>query len=103
MENIKETNEPEFIELDEINVIIKIPQDSARIDLTAHILDDDGHVVKVCKTLRSEDIREARRDFLDNVEEGDDYDARYIITDEGRAWLEKMENLKNDEVHCVCD
>lgn len=90
MEDHKGTKEPEFVELDEINVIMKIPKEAARIDMIVHILDDDGNVVKVQSTLKPEDIREARKDFLENVEAGDDYDTRYVLTDEGRAWLEEL-------------
>ena len=32
----------------------------------------------------------ARQAFLDNVEDGDDYDARFVITDKGMDYLEQL-------------
>lgn len=78
------------IELDEINIILKIPKDSARIDITAHIINEDGNLSKVKRSLNPGDIHECRQDFLDNVEFGDDYDGAYVITDKGREYLEQL-------------
>lgn len=103
MEDTNETKEQIEVELDEINVIMKIPKDAARIDITAYIIDDNGDVSKVSKTMKASDIYEMRKDFLDNVEGGDDYDARYVITEEGLEFLEQLEKQKNDKIHCVCD
>ena len=36
-----------------------------------------------------------RRDFLSYVPEGDEYDAVYTLTDEGRAELERL--MKEDD------
>lgn len=83
--------EAKEIELDEINIIVKIPKDTARITIHAVVLDDDGSPLGVSKTLNPEDIRQARQDFLDNVEDGDDYDALFVLTDAGREWLEQQE------------
>ena len=103
MEDSNETKEQREVELDEINVIMKIPKDSARIDITAYLIDDNGDVSKVSKTMKAGDIYEMRKDFLDNVEDGDDYDARYVITEEGLEFLEQLEKQRNDKIHCVCD
>ena len=83
--------EAKEIELDEINIIVKIPKDAARITINAVVLDDDGSPLGVSKTLNPEDIRQARQDFLDNVEDGDDYDSLVVLTDAGREWLEQQE------------
>lgn len=83
--------EAKEIELDEINIIVKIPKDAARITINAVVLDNDGSPLGVSKTLNPEDIRQARQDFLDNVEDGDDYDALVVLTDAGREWLEQQE------------
>ena len=47
--------------------------------------------MKVTKKLAVSDIHDQRQAFLDNVESGDDYDARYVLTDEGREYLEQLE------------
>ena len=84
----------EYIELEEMNVIIKIPKDSARLEIRSYIFDEDGEVTKVGNAYNAEDIRRARADFLDNVEFGDDYDAVYTLTDLG---LEIAEQIKRGE------
>ena len=86
-----EQSSGETIELNEINIILKIPADAAKLEITALMLDENNDVVKVVKQLGLEDIHEARRDFLLNVGEDDDYDVRYVLTDEGRAYLKQLE------------
>ena len=79
------------IEVDEMNVILKIPKNSVRIKLEAVLLPDDGDkLITVYKRLNLEEIRKARQDFLDNVEGGDDYDAVYVLTDKGREYLDGL-------------
>lgn len=80
----------EIVDLDEINIILKIPKDAARIELVVHMFDDEGEHMKFKKVLGANDIRDARQDFLDNVEDGDDYDARYVITEAGLEYLEAL-------------
>lgn len=80
----------EEIELDQINIILKIPKRAARLDLTVHLFDDEGEPMKVHSAFDAESIRDMRQDFLENVEDGDEYDARYVITDEGRKHLESL-------------
>ena len=99
----KKSKEPQEIKLEEINVIMKIPKDAAAIDVTARVINDNGKMIKVTKTLKSEDIRKMRQDFLNNVEDGDDYDVRYMITEKGREWLKQLEKQRNDEIHSVCN
>ena len=82
------------LELEEMNIILKIPKEAVALEVTASLLSEDGKVMKVKTSLSVSDIRDRRQDFLDNVECGDDYDARYAITDEGREYLEQMEQLK---------
>ena len=79
------------IELEEMNIFLRIPKEAVALEVTASLLDEDGKVMKVSTKLSVSDIREKRQDFLDNVEDGDDYDARYVLTDEG---MEYLQNLK---------
>ena len=82
--------EKKTIELEEMNVILRIPVSSASVTVTAMVIDENDELVKVCRRFSAEDIRAARQVFLDNVEDGDDYDARFVITDEGMGYLEQL-------------
>lgn len=84
----KKTSGPETVELEQINIIMQIPKEAVSLEITAQMIGPDGKLMKVKKMLSILEIQEAREDFLSNVEDGDDYDVRYVITDEGRAWLE---------------
>ena len=79
------------IELEEMNIFLRIPKEAVALEVTASLLDPDGKLMKVKTSLSVSDIRDRRQDFLDNVEDGDDYDARYVLTDEGRAYLERLQ------------
>ena len=103
MEENKETKEQVFVELDEINVIMKIPKEAVKLDVTAYIINDDCELTRATKILKADDIRKMRQDFLDYVEDGDDYDAQYVITDKGIEFLEQLEKQRHDKIHCVCD
>lgn len=77
------------VELEEYNIIIKIPKVAADLTVTVNYI-EDGKVVTAIKHLSVADIHEARQAFLDNVELGDDYDARYVLTEEGKQLAEKL-------------
>lgn len=79
------------IELEEMNIFLRIPKEAVALEVTASLLDPDGKLMKVKTSLSVSDIRDRRQDFLDNVDLGDDYDARFVLTDEGRAYLEDLE------------
>ncbi len=68
--------------LKEMNVILQIPEEAAAIDVTAHILRGEK-VLSVTRSFNAEALRKARQDFLDNVEDGDDYDPVYRLTPKG--------------------
>lgn len=82
--------EKKTIELKEMNVILRIPVSSASVTVTAMVIDENDELVKVCRRFSAEDIRSARQVFLDNVEDGDDYNARFVITKEGMSYLEQL-------------
>ena len=86
----KKKAEPKTMELEEMNIFLRIPKDAVALEVTASLLDEDGKLMKVFKKLAVSDIRDQRQDFLDNVEDGDDYDARYVLTDEGRTYLKQL-------------
>ena len=82
--------EDKTIEVEEMNIILRIPKSAASVTVNAVIIDEDDNALKVNRRLSAEDIRKARQDFLDNVEDGDDYDARLVLTDEGMKYLKKL-------------
>ena len=84
-------DEHKTVELEEMNIFLRIPKEAVALEVTASLLDGNGKVQKVKTSLSVSDIRDRRQDFLDNVEDGDDYDARYVLTEEGKAYLESLE------------
>lgn len=84
----------ELVELDEMGIIIRIPKNCKKFKIKATV-DIEGVDTKVTRKFSFEDIMTARQDFLDNVEFGDDFDAKFQVTEEGLRWLE--EQLKNKE------
>ena len=83
------------VQLEDMGVILRIPKEAVRLEMTVLILDEDGNLQKVCAEFSANDIREARQAFLDNVEMGDDYDAVWQLTEKGRRQLEEMK--ENEE------
>lgn len=81
------------IELEEMNVILRIPAEAASVTISAVVIKGDKPV-KVKKKLNLKDIHQARSDFLDNVEDGDDYNARFVITEKGRRYLEQLKEAQ---------
>ena len=78
------------IELDEMPIILKIPKDSVAIELISTMLDENGDLMRVSRRISVSEIHQYRQDFLDNVEFGDEYDAVYTLTEEGRALAEAL-------------
>lgn len=79
----------ETIELDQINIILPIPKQTVSMDLTVKVMDGDT-IQTVYKPFTISDIHDMRANFLDNVEFGGDYDAVYTITEEGKRYLEAL-------------
>ena len=86
----------EALDLDLINIIAQIPANTSRLTLTAQYFDSDGNPVKVASVMNASDLYEARKDFLENVEDGDDYNVRYAVTEEGLRWLEEMKQKRQN-------
>lgn len=81
----------EEVALEEMNIILRIPIEAVSVTVTAKVIEkDSGDLLEVQRKLTTQDIFKARRDFLDYVEDGDDYDAKFVITDEGRRYLEEL-------------
>lgn len=82
--------ENNVIELEEQNIIMKIPADAIHLEIVAKVVDADGNVQQVSASHTFTDIRQMRQDFLDNVEGGDDYDVVYTLTEKGERLLEDI-------------
>lgn len=82
------------IQIEDMGVILRIPKEAVRLEMTVLILDEDGNLQEVCAEFSVSDIREARQAFLDNVEFGDDYDAMWQLTEKGRRQLEEMKGTE---------
>ena len=87
----KKNESGKTIELEEMNIFLRIPKEAVALEVTASLLDANGKVMRVKTSLSVSDIRDRRQDFLDNVDLGDDYDAHFVLTDEGRAYMESIE------------
>ena len=69
-------------------IIIRIPENTVRLEITASVMDEDGNIVTANTILYPNDIYDARKDFMDYVGD-DDYDGRalYVLTEKGRREL----------------
>lgn len=83
--------EKQEIELDQHFIFMSIPEDTVALSITATLLDDNGNPYQVHSKMTASDIFQARKDFLDHVEDGDyfDDDVRFVLTEKGREWLEQ--------------
>ena len=82
------------VELEEMNIFLRIPKDAVALEVTASLLDGDGKLMKASNKLSVSDIGKRRQDFLDNVEFGDDYDARFVLSEKGREYLDEIYERK---------
>lgn len=86
----------EVVDLEQINIIVKIPKNTVFLEINPTVIDGKDILQKYTKEMDLGEVNKARKDFLDNVEDGDDYDGYYVITDKGREWLNQLEGI-NDE------
>lgn len=84
-----------------INIIVKVPAETVACGFTAKLL-QDGKLVEAHMEMSPKEFRQARQDFLDNVEGGDEYDFTYTLTEEGRKYADKLMGVqKNGETGTV--
>lgn len=72
-----------------IHIIVQVPKDTVTVSFDAKLL-QNGKLVTAHMDMSAEEFRQARQDFLDNKYGGDDYDAVYALTEEGRKYAEKL-------------
>lgn len=85
-----EKKEPQDLDCELINIIVKVPKDTVACRFIAKML-QDGKLIEAHMDMSPEEFRQARQDFCDNVEGGDEYDKVYVLSEEGKAWLDKRE------------
>lgn len=76
-------------EIEEMNIIIRIPVGTTKMKLKCSV-DIDSKEIKAEKKLSLQDIQKARKSFLDNIPDGDDYDSPWEICDEVKQLLEQL-------------
>ena len=79
-----------------IHIIVEVPIDTVTCSFTVKRL-VDGKLEEAHMDMTAEAFRQARQDFLDNVDAGDEYDAVYMLTDEGLAYLEQKEKAEEND------
>ena len=85
-----EKKEPQELDCELINIIVKVPENTVACKFTAIMITDTGKLQDAEMTMNATEFRQARQDFLDNVEGGDDFDKVYRLTEEGKAYVEKL-------------
>lgn len=69
-----------------INIIVKVPENTVACGFTAKML-MNGELKEAHMDMTPEEFRQARQDFCDNVEGGDDYDKVWVLTDKAKREL----------------
>lgn len=87
-------NKKDIVELEEESVIIRIPKNTVFLKLEATVVDNEGELKRYRISMPLEDIKNARTYFEEEVGD-EDYDAKWILTEEGRRYLEQLEEMKN--------
>lgn len=69
-----------------INIIVKVPKETVACRFMTKLL-LNGELKEAHMEMTPEEFRQARQDFLDNVEGGDDYDGVWVLTDKAKREL----------------
>lgn len=86
-EDTKVENEIQEDEL--IHIILPVPKDTVTVSVTAKMI-QNGKLIEAHMDMTPEEFRQARKDFLDEVEDGDDYDKVWTLTEEGLNHLNQI-------------
>ena len=76
----------------EMGILLKIPINTITMSMTVRFINSDGEVKQQTAEFDHSDIIDFRRDFLDNVEFGDDYDAIYKKKKKGIQYQKLLEH-----------
>ena len=69
-----------------IHIIVQVPKAAVTVSFDAKLI-QNGKLVEAHMDMTPEEFRQARQDFLDNVEAGDEYDVVWTLTDEAKKML----------------
>ena len=94
MDIIKNSESGSLVDLELIPIIVKIPKETANLKLISSLFDEKGIKHEAEINLNVSTIQECRQDFIDFVGD-DDYDATYVLTEEGKKYLEELRNKDN--------
>ncbi len=82
----------EYIELNEHRAMINLPENTVELTVTAKVF-EGGELRTVSLTYGMSQVREmfekADKGYIDD-------DDQFVITEKGLAWLEELENERND-------
>lgn len=83
-----EENENEYVELNERNIVIRVPENTVKITLKCRVY----HENELIDAMRELEMSEVQDAFRLADEYYDDPDVRYAITDKGMEYLDKLDN-----------
>ena len=86
--------------IEEVNIILKIPKGAMKLRIQALMLDKDDKPYALEQTLNTAEIFDARKDFLENVECGDEYDTVYTLSDKVKKMLGVEQRQQMNKRHC---
>ena len=76
----------------EMGILLKVPVNTITMSITVRLINSDGEVEQQVAEFDHSNIIDFRKDFLDNVELGDDYDALYAFTEQGNEYLKSLDS-----------
>jgi hypothetical protein len=94
--SMAEKKEPQELDCELINIIVKVPKETVTCGFTAKLL-LNGELKEAHMDMSPDEFRQARQDFLDNVDGGDEYDMRYALTEEGRKYVDKLMGVQDGD------
>ena len=83
-----------YVELQTHRAMIYLPENSVEVTITAKVF-HDGEIVNVSNKYDMEQIRDAFRKADDGYIDDED---KFVLTDEGKAYLEELENRNRGSV-----
>lgn len=83
-----------YIELDEMDIMLRVPAGACALELTAIMMDEDNKTYKVSRVITPAELFRARENFLKYI--GDDYDTTYVLTENGKEWLELLRKERSN-------
>ena len=86
-EEMKRTMElQQELDTELIHIIVQVPKDAVSVSFNAKLL-RGGKLIDAHMDMTPEEFRQARQDFLDEVEAGDEYDKLWVLTDKAKKEL----------------